>query len=258
MNSPSVENYTLGRGRLLFNRKDTDGNFLGLKDLGNCPSFSISIDVEKQEHFSSRTGLKTKDKTVITGMNPKSTITLDEISADNVAMIFMASMTKVTQVASSSNTKTITSAQQGQYFELDEVFIDPTEANISVTSDAGGTTHVMGTDFTIEDKSGKIYIMVGGGIADDTDLEVTFNTLDKTFYRLNAFDESSVEGELQFISDVAVGNDQIVKIWSVSITPAGEFGLISDDWNSMEFEVEINKDEAYHPLFPFMEVIIPE
>jgi hypothetical protein len=253
--APSADNYTLGRGRLLFNRKDSEGAFLGMRDLGNCPNFSMAVSVDKLEHYSNRSGLKVKDKSVITGMNVSSKFTLDEINAENIAMSLMASIETIIQTAEAGVTKTITASKKGQYFELGKLFVDTT-GTITCTSDAGGTTHVNGTDYTIEPKSGKIFIMANSGIADDTELEVTFDTLDKSYYKLSAFDESAVEGELHFISDAAVGNNQQVKIWSVSLMPSGEMGFISEEWNSMEFECEIQKDEENHPLFPYMETIV--
>ncbi len=255
MHNPSPENYTLGGGRLLFNKTGSDGNKVGLRDLGNCPAFTVSVEVEKLDHYSSASGTKKKDKSIVRQLTPKATITLDEINAENIALTFMAGMEKVVQVAASDKTKTVT-VKQGFLYELDEVFVDDTPANFTVTSDSAATTHVYGDDYLIEGKSGKIKIVPGGDIADDTEIVVTFNVLAQTFTKLNAFTEKTVEGEIQFISDVASGNDQQLKIWKVSVTPSGEMGFISEDWNSLEFEVEILDDSANHPLYPFMEGII--
>ena len=72
MSSPNVENYTLGNGVVYFNRKNlTTGLWTGERDLGNAPSFSFNVSLEKLEHFSSRGGLRAKDKQVILFQNKR-------------------------------------------------------------------------------------------------------------------------------------------------------------------------------------------
>ena len=56
-----AENYTLGKGILYFDRYNPDtGTYSGWRDLGNAPSFSFTVNIEKLEHFSSRGGLRVK------------------------------------------------------------------------------------------------------------------------------------------------------------------------------------------------------
>ena len=96
--APNSDNYTLGRGRLLFNRK-VNGAFTGLRDLGNATNFTLSMSTEKLDHYSNRQGIRVKDKSVLTSMAITGSFTLDEIMADNLAMTFLASITDVTQTA---------------------------------------------------------------------------------------------------------------------------------------------------------------
>jgi hypothetical protein len=100
--SSSPENYTLGKGIVYFNRKDLDtGLYLGERDLGNAPAFSFNVAIEKLEHFSSRGGLKAKDKTIISQITPSCAFSLDEITADNLALLTLGDIETVTQTASS-------------------------------------------------------------------------------------------------------------------------------------------------------------
>ena len=85
--APSSENYTLGKGRVLFNSID----------LGNVPAFKLNIALEKLQHYSSRSGLRSLDKTVFTSVTPMATFSIDEMSADNVAMSMLGTATKVVQ-----------------------------------------------------------------------------------------------------------------------------------------------------------------
>ena len=101
-NSPNTENYTLGKGIVSFNKKNlTTGLFKGERDLGNAPAFSFSAAIEKLEHYSSRGGLKAKDKEVISQLTPSLAFTLDEINEANLALLTLGTVESVVQTAAS-------------------------------------------------------------------------------------------------------------------------------------------------------------
>ncbi len=84
--SPSTENYRIGKGIVSF-QATGESTF---RDLGNCPSFTYTPDITKKEHFSSRTGIKTKDKTIITQLGATIKFTLDEITGENLALFALS------------------------------------------------------------------------------------------------------------------------------------------------------------------------
>lgn len=100
--SPSTDNFTLGKGIVSFNKKDTtSGLYLGERDLGNAPAFSFTVAIEKLEHFSSRGGLKAKDKEIISQITPSLAFTLDEINAENLSLLTLGEKATVVQIAAS-------------------------------------------------------------------------------------------------------------------------------------------------------------
>lgn len=102
MDSPNVENYTLGKGVVFFNQKNlTTGLYMGERDLGNAPAFAFNVALEKLEHFSSRGGLKAKDKEIISQITPGVTFTLDEVNKANLALLTLADLNEVSQMAGS-------------------------------------------------------------------------------------------------------------------------------------------------------------
>jgi hypothetical protein len=80
----------LGKGILKFDRFDAQGLPTGLRDLGNAPNFTIQPVLETLEHFSSREGIKKKDKTVIVSAGLTVKFTLDEFDRKNLALAMMA------------------------------------------------------------------------------------------------------------------------------------------------------------------------
>lgn len=118
MINPSTENYALGKGILYFNKKDpATGLFEGERDLGNAPAVSVNISLEELAHYSSRGGLRAKDKKIISQISPVLNFTLDEESADNVALLFMGEKESVTQAADAEASATFTS-KAARYFDL--------------------------------------------------------------------------------------------------------------------------------------------
>jgi hypothetical protein len=96
MSIHDTDNYTLGKGVLYFNYKK-NGVYQGFRDLGNAPSFNMSLDLDVLDHFSSRSGMASKDKKVVRMATPKCAFTLDEINPENMALTFMGAATENTQ-----------------------------------------------------------------------------------------------------------------------------------------------------------------
>jgi len=96
METPNSDNYTLGKGTISFNR-DIDGVYQGYRDLGNAPSLTLSIDISKLDHFSSRSGVKSKDKSIILEVTPTLGFTIDEITDKNFAMSLLGVTSESTQ-----------------------------------------------------------------------------------------------------------------------------------------------------------------
>jgi hypothetical protein len=83
--SPNVDNYFIGKGVVWF-KADGAGSY---RDMGNAPTFEFSATVEKLDHFSSRSGIRTKDRTVVLSRNASLRMILEEWTADNLAMALM-------------------------------------------------------------------------------------------------------------------------------------------------------------------------
>lgn len=88
--------YYLGKGILYFDRFDGAGLPTGQFDLGNCSAFTLQPVVEKLDHYSSREGVRKKDKTVVLSAGLSVKFTLDEYDRDNLAMALFG--TRVGQV----------------------------------------------------------------------------------------------------------------------------------------------------------------
>ena len=78
----SINNYTVGKGIVSF-RKDGAGAYA---DMGNCTEFEFTPELEKLDHFSSREGVRTKDKSIVIQKSGTVRLVLDEWTRDNIAL----------------------------------------------------------------------------------------------------------------------------------------------------------------------------
>lgn len=119
MSTPNVENYTLGRGMLYWDPWDaTNLRYEGERALGNAPEISINMNATFLDHYSSMSGFKSKDKTVVNELAPQITFALDELVSDNWQMLVFGNKSTVTQAADDSNTLAIASPLKDRYYDL--------------------------------------------------------------------------------------------------------------------------------------------
>lgn len=83
--SPNVGNYYVGKGVVSWS---TDGG-VTWRDLGDVSQFAFQPTVVKLDHYSSRTGVRTKDLSVVTEQNATVNMMLSEFSGPNIALALM-------------------------------------------------------------------------------------------------------------------------------------------------------------------------
>lgn len=159
-------NYLYGKGRLYF-KADGGSSFI---DLGNVPKLEITPEITKVDHFSSRSGTKLKDLSVVTEVKMTCNFDLEEYSADNINIAFLGDgITDSTQAATSASGAAVTVAQ--------DAYLDLGKMNISSVKIAHGT--VTGGDFAVGDivtlgaANGTVQ-WVGSGFVEVNDVTGTF------------------------------------------------------------------------------------
>jgi hypothetical protein len=66
-------------------------------DVGNCPSFEVEPTLERRPHYSSRSGLRTRDLNPVVQTEYNINFELDEMAASNLQKFFMGSLTEATR-----------------------------------------------------------------------------------------------------------------------------------------------------------------
>jgi len=248
-----AQNLTLGKGVLYFDVKDpATGLYLGARDLGNAPDFTLTVTPDKLSHYSSRGGMKVKDHEIVKELALGVSFTLDEPNIENLSMTFMAEEESVTQAIVTGGSFVIAKPKGGRYYNVGKKKITVTDGT---ETDTPTTTFVAEVDYTVDADNGRIYIVPGGACDDDTiSITFTYNAAECTYTQLKALKQSVVEGRLQFVSDNPQGGNQSLEIWRTSLIPSGGVGFISDDWINLSYEGEVLKDEIGHPTSPYMSI----
>lgn len=265
------DDYNLGRGKVYFATLDSNNFPEAYRDLGNATEFNVSIDTEKLDHQSSREGLKVIDKEVVISQKMNLSLTLDEINFENLALFFSGSSGTRTNnggtAITGSNNLTVTT--QGRWYDLYEgaagiPSTDPQGSRIydigtvSIEKTGGGSVMTEGTDFTVDQTMGRIFVIDGGDmVAGGYDLDTTTNTDAITdLEQVKALTASAVEGALKFISENPADSDKQAEFQfhKVKLSAEGDFGLISDDWSTMQLSGTAEQNLDADPDSPYCTV----
>jgi hypothetical protein len=250
---PTSLDYLLGRGELFLSQDlDSSGRPKGFRTLGNAEAFTVTVEAETLEHFSSLQGLKVKDREVTLSQAMNLAFQLTEIDVDNLTIFLSGDNADIAQtgasittIASDDNLKDV---EPGQWFDLYDVQA-PTEyppitgdrtyriSAVSVFDTTKGTTYTEGTDYEVDAELGRIFIIVGGGISSGDELCVDFTYATLTISEVRAMTTASFGGVMKFISRNAnqsgQGSEVEYTFWQVSLTADGDFALIGDEWATL-------------------------
>lgn len=245
---PNTADYSLGRGKLYVAKLDTSTglpNTDGYRDVGNVPDFSISIDIEELLHQSSQRGLRVTDKRVVVSQTMNLSISLDELSSQNMALFFSGdTATVVNPAVAGFGPVTLTTALlQGQWYDIVNGSgvraVDVDAADVTVT-DGVPNTAVLGTDYNLDLKMGRIFVIVGGLVlTNGENLRVTVAAdagAAASLQQVTALTKSAEQLVLKFVSENPANNDEQVEFQfhSATLSAEGDFGLISDEFTVMQ------------------------
>lgn len=233
--TPSANNTAFGRGAILFDRFDANGVRLGqFLHLGNCDSLATSISTESVDmvDYTQATSAPYNSTTKSTTVGLK--ISGFEIDPRVLAIVMSGDLTSYTQVSSDITGETIAAAS---LTNLKGSFFRAAKRNISAAvMTQGVSTLVAGTDYEVFNSYTAMFRVLPGGstVVDGTALVVSYTAAAlsgaSALDVVRGFNTATVKGQLLFIPNNATGPNWEVLMFSVTLTPEGDFSLIADDW----------------------------
>lgn len=250
---PQTKDYSLGRGTLYIAKLNTSTGLpdeSGYRDVGNVPDFSISINIEELLHQSSRQGLKVTDKRVVTSQTMNISLSLDELSAENMALFFSGDTLESVNnpaVAGFSSVALTTTVVLGRWYDIVNgsgvraVDLDATK--VAVKGGATGVTALVeGADYLLDLKMGRIFTLaVPATLVAGDNLNVVLTADAGAAAKLDqvlSLSKSSEQLVLKFISENPANDDEQVEFQfhSATLSAEGDFSLIGDDWTKMQLK----------------------
>lgn len=226
-NTPSAENLLIGRGEAYLAEFSTTG-LNGEEHLGNLSSLSIAIAQETREKYESMTHQSALYDRVVVRTTYTMTLTGDEFSLGNVKRLLAGGIGTLTQAAGTVSNETLTSnAQPGLFYPLAKRKVS------DVVVSAGGAVKALGTDYTVDARTGRIYIVPTGTIAKGA--TVVADSYDYETLALSTIEAGTNPTQyamFRFVSDNVRGKQKEVIVPKVQLTADGELGLITDDYGN--------------------------
>lgn len=239
------QQYVIPRGRAFFDIEDANGNLTGEIPFGNVPELKISIETEKADHYSSMTGLREKDDSVVVQVNRTGSLACDNMTVENYAMWLSGTSSKITQAATAV-TGELRAVAKGKFYQLGATSANPMGVRnvtaVTIKSTDGLTTYAAGTDYEVDLATGRVQILGTGSIVAG-DVHFGYTPVAGTFNRVQTGAASEIVGALRIVSDNATGGNRDYYMPRVALTPDGDLPIIAEgaDFVQMSFGLEILK-----------------
>lgn len=242
-------NYTLGRGKVYISRYANGVADGAYRYIGNTPEFSLNIESETLDHYSSDEGIREKDDSVPLEVNRTGSMTTDNIDPSNVALFFFGSESVITQASVASSVETLSTIEAGNGYKLGVTAgnpagffgIDPTGFQVNVNPAASGTLLVVDVDYEIDYENGMIHFLDGSLLAvDGVDIDVTYAVAASTRSRVISGSEP-IECAIRYVTKNPKGDNCSFFFPYVKLTPNGDYALKGDEWQQIPLSMEILK-----------------
>lgn len=260
---PDTGDYALGRGIVYIASLDANDqpDDAGWRDVGNAPEFNINVTREELDHYSSRGGLRVKDKTITLQQDVSLTFQLDEINDQNLALFFSGETADHTNAAivGASNVILTSSVVLGRWYDLvnsaGERLYDVDIANLTV-EETTPTTLVSGTDFILDSEMGRIFIKsdaVNVSAGDAVRFTATADAGAKPVQEVRGQTEGNVVVAIKFVSEnpANANEKEEYQFHKVTLGAEGDLGLISDEWQQMGFTGSVESATHVDAASPF-------
>ncbi len=250
-----ADNNILGRGKLLFGKYITGTSTpAGELYFGNTPEFKLSIESQSLDHYSSDQGVKEKDNSVVLQTDRKATLSCDNISPANLALMFLGINSIQSQVATPVTAETVVAVGVSDaWYQLGTTDANPSGVRrVSAFTLKDNTpvtpiVYVLNVDYEVDLELGRFRVIPGGSAVGDT-LVAAYTPAAVSRARVLSRGDS-IEGSLRFLAYNPAGDQFDYFMPRVKLTPNGDFDLKGDEWQIMSFNVEILKKGTLEAIY---------
>lgn len=235
-----------GQGIVYLSEKDSSGNLLGYRDVGNVPELKLSFSTTVIEHKEARTGNRLIDNRLATDKTCTASITLEGFDPETLKTAMYATVT--TDAAGTVTAEALT-ARLGKVLKLAK--IGATNIVLKGTGANSAITYQLDKNYTVNGSS--IYIMTAAeqtaaaatnSIADAAVLTVAYSYAAQT--STQAFKDSQKTYSLMFegLNTADSNSPVVVTIPNFRPDPLKDLSLISNEFQTFAMEGAALADTA--------------
>jgi hypothetical protein len=238
------QDYVLGQGKLYIDTINPTTKLPADKArwIGNVPNggLTFSFETTEYEHKESFTGQRLTDLKIELGKMLKGTLKIEDLKKENLAIFLYGTGTTVT---GATITDELHTAYPGFSFKLAHMNLS---AFTSLSPSPTGTAYVAGTDYTVDLKSGRVFIVAGGAITVSTGVAVKATYVASSYDRTTAFNVSNTEYWMTFDGLNNADNDKpvVAEVFKARFNPPTNFSLLSEEIISLEMPFQGLYQEA--------------
>jgi hypothetical protein len=238
------QDYILGQGKVYLDNINPTTKLPADKArwIGNVPNggLTFSFETTPYDHVESFTGQRLTDVSIELSKNLTGNLIIEDLKKENLAVFLYGTGTTVT---GATITDELHTAYSGFSFKLAHMNLS---AFTSLSPAPTGTAYVAGTDYTVDLKSGRVNILVGGAITGSTGVSVKATYVAGTYDRTTSFNVSNTEYWLTFDGLNNADNDKpiVAEVFKVRFSPPTNFSLLSEEIISLEMSFKGLYQEA--------------
>lgn len=231
--------YLFGKGKVAFCERAGDGSISKQIYVGNCPAFSLSGSEDTLQHFESESGLNAQDRRITRSTEMNLSLTLENISNENLATILWGNQVELAQSAGLSH-------EFPSGIVAGDVHTIPNVINLQNAVLVDDTPTPVNTDhYKIDSRFGSVQFITVSGYTQPFSLNydrgpavrIPFLNAEKP-YRYVRF-----EG-LNIGNPGMAGQYFLVEVYNVGFSLPSDMSLIGEEFAQFQLEGSIQRDET--------------
>jgi hypothetical protein len=234
--------YLYGKGKVMVCERDANGGIGKGIYLGDCPELKFSGSTDKLTHFESETGLNTQDRELVKTVSMEMSVTLQNISADNLALLVWGTQVEVEQAAGVSYTFPSSDIVDGDIYKIPNTI---NLANAVLVDSAVSPATVSTTKYNVDEDFASVEFL---DVATYTQ-PFKLNYDKGASIRIPMFTSQRPYRYLVFeginlANPGAVGQKFQVELYNIGFDPATDISMIGDDFGKFELKGSVLVDET--------------
>lgn len=232
--------YFSGQGRVYLAQRDTNGNPLALRWVGNVSDLKVSLNVETIEHKESYSGQRLTDLQLIKSKDGEFSCTLEDFSVENLELSLFGTTTSVT-----AGTVTAEALPTGITAGETRLLANQIVSSVVINDSSATPKTLPETQYTVYANQGAITfndITTGGPYTQPFKVDYSYGATKRTAM----FRSPQPELWLRFDGlNTADGNKPVIlDLYRVAINPTKDLSLISDELQRFELSGRVLADAA--------------